>query len=192
MRRRTSKKRRQWLRTVFATLVVTVLVVGVLFILARTAPTSPVSSTPTPTSSDEESIDPAVQLAKDSFIERVVAFEQTLRSRDYRELEYESARHERLAQYMLPEALEAVVQADLSAPPHILKLMRDTKAVKVATVTDTPVADFDSDLVEVETEVNISSEQSGDATVYNDPLTSTTTWVLVEGVWLVSSVDPYE
>ncbi len=175
--------RRVWLLGAVAILGLAVLIVWI--VVARPSQpttTSPSSATPSlQVTPGETAKDPrAVELS-----ERVKAFEVVFRSFDWSD---PTAREKELATYMTPEALAELLEAEHSLPQRQSSI--DAHVTRTVKITSDPIGDFiDTDLAEASTDVMITSTQPGsDPLKY--PVSSKTSWVLDQGVWLVSSVDP--
>lgn len=149
---------------------------------SRPSTPSPTPATPSLQATPEETVtDPRVT----DLSERVKTFEVLFRSFDWSN---PTAREKELAKYMTTEALGELLENEHSLPLRQSSI--DTKVTRTAKVATEPIGDFiGEDLAEVSIDVTISSTQPGsDPVEYT--ISSETSWVLYQGVWLVSSVDP--
>lgn len=189
-----------WRRLGLAIMTIVVLVIGLVTYNrvirpSLSTPTSPATSQPSPSLSNSEDqspeeeepeqhpIDPVLQ----QLVVKVEAFEEAFRSFDSSN---PSRREAILAEFMTPELLVEVTGVERDNVD--LQEFISHQGIRKAVVNSPPIGEFVDEANRTAVfyaEVFVHSVQNN-ATPIDTPFASQTTWVLQEGKWLVSVVDP--
>lgn len=129
--------------------------------------------------------DAELNASKEAFVRRVQEFEKQYRSFDWKD---DETRRVALETLILPDVLKHIVQVEEESLPHqAMKENQVKRTVQAVVMTEGKL--LDESLAEAGADIFVVVEQPG---YENITLTipSYTEWVLVDGEWVVSHVDP--